>query len=121
MTRTPNPNANRWTSVALIAVGLLMIFLGWNGAAGADAAVDLRAQFPYLISGGVFGLALVGAGLALVRTNESRKDSQAILRQLEALTAAVEALAAARTYVDPLPPAPATPPVPVGGQFERGF
>lgn len=130
MKRTPSPNAVRWTAVALASLGLLAIFLGWNGAAGAEAAVDLRAQFPYLISGGLFGLALVGAGLTLVVVLESRRDSQALLRQLETLTAAVERLAEQRAVEElaggnghghdrlghtPPPPAP-TVPVP----FEAG-
>jgi hypothetical protein len=91
-----SPNATTYTAVALIALGLIMIFLGWNGAAGAEAAVDLRAQFPYLISGGLFGVALVGAGLVLVRTFEGRRDAKEIVGQLERLTLAVERLEAAQ-------------------------
>lgn len=86
------PNATTWTAVALIALGLVMIFLAWNGAAGAEAATDLRRQFPYLLSGGIFGLALMGSGLVLVRTFESRRDSREIVQQLVRLTAAVERL-----------------------------
>jgi hypothetical protein len=91
------PNATTYTAITLILVGLVMIFLGWNGAAGAEAAVDLRRQFPYLISGGLFGLALVGAGLMLVRVFEGRRDTVAVIRHLERLTLAVERLEQAQT------------------------
>ncbi len=115
-------NASTYTAVVLILGGLLMIYLGWNGAAGVEAGVDLRAQFPYLISGGVFGLALVGAGLMLVRVFEGRRDTQQVVAHLRLLTQAVERLEQAQTvpnlvetivseptHVPTLPPAPAQP------------
>ena len=43
--------------------GLAVIWAGWNGAASYN---DLRKQFPYLISGGVTGLALVIIGVGLM-------------------------------------------------------
>jgi hypothetical protein len=91
-----SPNAATYTAVALIAIGLLMVFLGWNGAAGVEAARDLRAQFPYLLSGGLFGVALVGAGLVLVRTFEGRRDAKEIVAQLERLALAVERMEVAQ-------------------------
>ncbi len=108
MNRQPPPNASTWTAVALIALGLLMIFLAWNGAAGADAAVDLRAQFPYLLSGGLFGLSLVASGLVLVRVYEGRRDSKEVVRHLQQLTAAVERLGAMPPGA--IPPAPPVAP-----------
>ncbi len=110
--RKPPPGATTWTAVSLIALGLIMIFLGWNGAAGEQAA-DLRSQFPYLISGGVFGLALIGAGLVLVRTFEARRDTQSLAAHLERLTAAVERLEAAH----PAAQAQGTPADPPGGPY----
>lgn len=95
MKREPPPNATTWTAVSLIALGMIMIFLAWNGAAGEDAAVDLRAQFPYLLSGGLFGLALIAAGLVLVRVYEARRDTREIVRHLQQLTEAVERLGVA--------------------------
>lgn len=91
------PNASRYTSVGLVAVGLLMIYLGWNGAASAENAVDIRAQFPFLISGGIFGLGLLAAGLTLIRVFEGRKDTMELSGQLERLTLAVERLESVRT------------------------
>src|SRR5439155_3180496 len=49
-----------------IVVGLLgavILYLGWNGAASHN---DIRKQFPYLVSGGMAGLALVVVGAALL-------------------------------------------------------
>lgn len=118
MTRQPPPNATTWTAVALIALGLIMIFLGWNGAAGEVAAQDLRAQFPYLLSGGLFGLSLVGAGLVLVRVYEGRRDTREVVRHLQELTQAVERLAAtmpAATY-DPAPSG-LVPPMPAPAAY----
>ena len=42
--------------VGLCVAGLLLVFLGWNGAASRDR---VPAQFPYLLSGGIAGLCLV--------------------------------------------------------------
>jgi hypothetical protein len=86
------PNATTYTAAFLIAVGLFMIYLAWNGAAGPDAAFDLRAQFPYLLSGGLFGVSLVGAGLVLVRVFEGHRDTGDIVRSIERLTVVVERL-----------------------------
>lgn len=43
----------------LAPVGLLLVFLGWLGASRTPL---LQEQVPYLISGGLFGLALVVLG-----------------------------------------------------------
>ena len=76
-------------SVAFLGAGLLCIALGYNGAAGH---LDLRAQFPYLLSGGFVGLALVVFGTGLMINQGAREDRQrmeAVLVQiLEAQIAA---------------------------------
>ena len=95
-----SPNATTYTAIGLIVFGLIFIFMSWNAAASPENGVDLRAQFPYLLSGGLGGLALVGAGLTLVRTFESRRDSKELLAQLERLTVAVERLEASQTARD---------------------
>ena len=48
---------------ALITLGIAAIMVGWFGASGTD---KVWAQMPYLISGGLLGLALVFAGAALI-------------------------------------------------------
>jgi hypothetical protein len=50
-----------WVSAVLLPLGLLVVLLGWYGAAHTPYLFE---QVPYLISGGLLGLALVtGAGL----------------------------------------------------------
>jgi|GEM_PF-5597286 len=110
-----SPNATRYTAIGLVVFGLLFIFFAWNGAAGLDNGVDIRTQFPFLISGGIGGLALVGAGLTLIRVFEGRRDTKEVVRHLERLTAAVERLAAqeevpAHPSMNGLGTAPAMPP-----------
>ena len=52
-------------------VGLAVIWAGWNGAVSYN---DIRKQFPYLISGGIAGLALVVIGAALMIIQSQRAD-----------------------------------------------
>jgi hypothetical protein len=51
--------------------GLIAIWVGWNGAASYN---DLRQQFPWLISGGITGLALVIIGVGLFVVQSQRAD-----------------------------------------------
>jgi hypothetical protein len=51
--------------------GLAVIWAGWNGAASYN---DIRKQFPYLISGGIAGLALVLIGVGLMVIQSQRAD-----------------------------------------------
>ncbi len=60
-------------SLVFVAIGLLLIGLGYNGAAGH---LDLRAQFPYLLSGGFVGLSLVVFGTGLMINHSAREDRQ---------------------------------------------
>ena len=50
----------------MMFVGFVMIVFAWNGAANLDF---IQGQFPYLLSGGVPGLALIitGAGLEYIQ------------------------------------------------------
>ena len=57
--------------IAYCIVGFFLIFLGWNGAASYDRE---PAQIPYLISGGIGGLALVVLGSALIVAHSLRAD-----------------------------------------------
>jgi hypothetical protein len=60
-------------SLVFVGVGLLVIGLGYNGAAGRIAPA---AQFPYLLSGGFVGLALVVFGTGLMVNQSAREDRQ---------------------------------------------
>src|SRR3954454_6307992 len=75
-----------------VAVGLLVIGLGWNGAASRDF---VTGQLPYLLSGGALGLALVGVGVGLVGIDNSRRNRVRLEPQLRELNNAIPRLAAA--------------------------
>jgi uncharacterized membrane protein len=75
------------TAVVLIGVGILLIALGAAGAADGRIAgqVSLNQQFPYLISGGILGLALVVIGSALLIVQSARDDRRSLEGHLERL------------------------------------
>ncbi|MDT7550098.1 MAG: hypothetical protein QOE84_2492 [Actinomycetota bacterium] len=60
-------------ALTFIALGLLAIALGYNGAAGNIA---VAAQLPYIVSGGAAGVSLVVIGAALMITQAAREDRQ---------------------------------------------
>jgi len=78
--------------VALCLIGFLIIFFGWNGAASTN---DVRAQFPYLISGGVAGLAVVVVGAAMIVVQNQRADRARLEASIARLAAALERQGAA--------------------------
>jgi hypothetical protein len=77
--------------VGLCGVGLLLVFLGWNGAASVDR---VQSQFPYLISGGIGGLSLVLIGVGLIVVQNQRSDRVALQDTIRRLHQAIEENAA---------------------------
>lgn len=75
------------TSLLVIAAGLVVIALGYNGISGASInnVPNIQAQLPYIISGGVFGLALVIVGAALMITQGAREDRAKLVAKLDQL------------------------------------
>lgn len=73
--------------VGLALAGLLVIFLGWNGAGSHDY---VPAQFPYLISGGMAGLAVVVVGAAMIVVQNQRVDRARLEEALGRIADAVE-------------------------------
>lgn len=69
-----------YLAVGLTAVGFLLMFLGWNGAAGYDTP---EQQFPWLLSSTVPGLGLVLTGLTLALVQELRGLTARVLSALE--------------------------------------
>lgn len=68
-------------------VGIIVIIIGWYGVSGQALVAK---QLPYLISGGLGGVALVGIGAALIGTERLRQDARRIARleeMVEDLTA----------------------------------
>lgn len=73
--------------VLLVVAGFVALFLAWNGAAGVDY---IEGQLPYVISGGLAGMGLIGAGLTVVNVQARRQDQAQLLTKLEELTEALE-------------------------------
>jgi hypothetical protein len=67
--------------------GFVAIFLGWNGAASYDR---VPAQFPWLISGGVTGLALTMFGASLIVVENNRRDRAALKASLDEIRVLLE-------------------------------
>jgi hypothetical protein len=76
--------------VALAVAGVIALFLAWNGAAGVD---HVEGQIPYLISGGLLGLGLIGAGLTVANVQARRQDSTEVLARLDEIAEALHHLA----------------------------
>src|SRR3954462_3789763 len=75
--------------VAVLLVGFVVIFLGWNGAGSFN---DVRQQFPYLISGGIAGLAFVIMGAALLVIEAARAERAELQASLLELRDALEGI-----------------------------
>jgi uncharacterized membrane protein YeaQ/YmgE (transglycosylase-associated protein family) len=87
-------------SGSLMTLGLTAIVLGW---VGASRSTIVEEQVPYLISGGLFGVALAVIGALLLFTHwhtvaikEAREHEAARRRDHRELVEALQALAADR-------------------------
>lgn len=76
------PKSALYTSVALVGLGFVFMFLAWNGAAGKDY---VQGQVPYLISGGLIGMALVASGLAVIIVQALRREGAETRMKLDEL------------------------------------
>ncbi len=63
----------RILGLTFVTVGFVLIFLAWNGSASKNV---IMAQFPYVLSGGVMGLALVCTGSLLLLLSTVRAERQ---------------------------------------------
>ena len=89
-----------WIGMALIVFGIVCILLGWYGAANSPY---LYQEIPYVISGGLLGVALVIGGGVLVRCGwsmrqieEERRNALAIVRSVDRLERVLRSLDEAR-------------------------
>jgi hypothetical protein len=89
-----------WIGMALIVFGFVCILLGWYGAANSPY---LYEEIPYVISGGLLGVALVIGGGVLVRSawtmrqiEEERRNALAIVRSVDRLERILRSLDEAR-------------------------
>ncbi len=73
----------------VIAVGLVVIGIGWNGAAGSGGEVNhvpvVQAQLPWILSGGFLGLGIIVLGAAMVIANAYRESEARLSARFEQL------------------------------------
>lgn len=84
-----------YVGIAVAAIGFLLILFAWGQTAGE---VNVALQMPYLISGGLTGLALVMVGVTVVSIAAKRRD--AVLREQQTQLLA-DALHELRAALDP--------------------
>jgi len=117
-----------WSSVrpvlgwVLAALGALALFLGWYGVSGESLTAK---QLPYLVSGGLTGIALVVVASAFLATEDVRRQLSQVdelRRKVDDLYALfVEDLAApAPTQTaSTIPPSAGVVGLPVGTSYHR--
>lgn len=71
-----------YVAVGIVAVGFVVIFLGWNGAAERDF---VEGQLPYVISGGLTGLGIVAIGVAVAVVEARRRDTAELVAKIDRL------------------------------------
>ena len=91
---------DRVLAIVLVAVGLLLLLLGWLGV--RDKAYPAE-QIPYLVSGGLLGLFATGIGAMLWVSADLRDE----WRKLDDLERAVRGEADDDAAASPVEPAPA--------------
>ena len=70
----------RIVGLLFLAAGFVLIGAGWNGAANRNFPTG---QFPYLLSGGVMGLALVISGSTLLLLSSVRAERQELTNRFD--------------------------------------
>jgi len=80
-----NPQFGRFggkAGLGLVALGMIVIGVAYNAVA---SQTSLLAQMPYLVSGGLIGLALVILGSAVLIVNSAREDRALLEGKLDQL------------------------------------
>ena len=96
-------NWDRSLAVGLVVLGAIALVLGWFGVSGTGLAAE---QNPYLISGGLLGIALIGIGCTVWLSS----DLQDEWRRLDAVEERLAELVASGAAPEvPSPPEPAKP------------
>ncbi len=88
MTPTPGPNFGKLggkVGLVLAAIGIVAIFVGWNGAAGQ---FTVTAQVPYILSAGLIGIAFVILAGAMLIVQSAREDRAMLEAKLDLLAEA---------------------------------
>jgi hypothetical protein len=93
----PLSPAPTYIGIVVVAAGFVMFAVAWGGVAGQ---ANVALQIPYLVSGGLVGLALVMVGLAIVSVATRRRDAAMREQQIQLLAAALHALSESETDRD---------------------
>ena len=80
----PDSPALTWIGLGVAAAGFALIAFSWGKVA---ALLDVSLQLPYVVSGGLTGLALVMVGMTIVNVAARRQDAAARAGEVEALRA----------------------------------
>ncbi|HVE63230.1 MAG TPA: hypothetical protein VNB94_05465 [Mycobacteriales bacterium] len=86
---SPTPT---YLGVAVTVIGFVLIAIAWRQVA---AETNVALQLPYLVSGGLTGLALVMVGVTVVNVAAKRRDAVLREQQTALLAAALRELSAA--------------------------
>ena len=78
-----------WIGLGITALGFVAIAYSWGKVA---ALLDVSLQMPYVVSGGLTGLALVMVGLTVVHIAARGQDAAERARQVEELQAVLREL-----------------------------
>jgi hypothetical protein len=81
-----------YLGIAVAAIGFVLIAFTWGAVAGET---NVALQMPYLVSGGISGLALVMVGLTVVSIASRRRDAVLREQQNQLLADALRELGAA--------------------------
>lgn len=73
----------RVIGLTFMVAGFVLIFFAWNGSASKNI---IMAQFPYLISGGVAGMALIVTGSLLLLLSTVRSERQILSDKFDEIT-----------------------------------
>lgn len=81
-----------YVGIAVTALGFVLIAFAWGAVAGET---NVALQMPYLVSGGITGLALVMVGLTVISVAARRRDAVLREQQTALLADALRELGAA--------------------------
>jgi len=86
---SPTPT---YIGIGVAALGFVLIAVAWGQVAGET---NVALQVPYLVSGGLFGLALIFVGLTVVSVAAKRRDAALREQQTQLLADALRELRSA--------------------------
>jgi len=78
-----------WVGLVIAAAGFALIAFSWGKVA---AQLDVSRQLPYVVSGGLTGLALIMVGMTAVNVAARRQDATERAQQIENLQAVLREL-----------------------------